>query len=57
MWKNAEIAQIFEHRHVLGKERDMRLEFGGLTIINRGGVDAESLDLPLAHEPGRRLGM
>ena len=35
----------------------MRLEFGGLTIINRGGVDAEGLDLPLAHEPGRCLGM
>src|SRR5712692_3753516 len=57
MRKIAEIGKIFEHRHVLGEERDMRLKFGGLSIINRGGVDSHGLDLPLTHEPGRRLGM
>ena len=35
----------------------MRLKFGGLTIIDRGSVDAYGFDLPFAHEPGRRLGM
>ena len=31
----------------------MRLKFGGLTIINRGGVDSDGFDLPLTHKPGR----
>ena len=35
----------------------MRLKFGGLTIIDRGSVDAYGFDLPLAYEPGRRLGV
>ena len=35
----------------------MRLKLGGLSIVDRGGVDADSLDLPLTHKPGRRLGM
>ena len=35
----------------------MRLKFDGLPIIDRGGVDPDGFDLPLAHEPGRRLGM
>ena len=35
----------------------MRLKYGGLPIIDRGCVDSDGLDLPLAHEPGCRLGM
>jgi len=35
----------------------MRLKFGGLTIIDRGSVDAHGLDLPFVHEPGRRIGV
>ena len=35
----------------------MRLKFGGLSIIDRSGVDSHGLDLPFAHEPSSRLGM
>jgi len=55
--KITKVGKIFEHRHVLGEERDMRFKFVRLTIINRRGVDPDGFDLPLAHEPGRRLGM
>ena len=48
MWKIAEIAQILEHRHVLGKKSDMRLECAGLPKIDRGGIDPNGFDLPFA---------
>ena len=32
--KIVEVAKVFEHRHVMGEERNMRLKSGGLTIID-----------------------
>ena len=57
MWKISQIAQIFEYRHALGKEHNMCFKCSGLPIVDRGGVDAHSFDLPFTHKPGRRLGM
>ena len=35
----------------------MGLKLSGLTIIDRGGVDSDRLDLPLSHKPSRRFGV
>src|SRR5262249_13906268 len=35
----------------------MRLKCGGLTMINRGGVDSDGFDLSLPHKPVRSPGM
>ena len=35
----------------------MCFKCAGLPVVDRGGVDPNSLDLPFAHEPSRRIGM
>jgi hypothetical protein len=46
-----EIRKIFKHRYVVREKDDMRFKSGRLAIVDRGCVDADSVDLTFSYRP------
>src|SRR5688572_19483345 len=50
-----ESGQVLEGRNIALVERAMRLERRGGPVIDAGGIDPDGVNLPVCHDPARRI--